>query len=173
MYAGVFDLGWHVPIQLDALYEVFPNLAVGVYGSYGVGEPDEAAFDGACAGDPRFDCSASVARAGAQAIYSLRMVSPRFVPWVGLGFGYEWATARAKASGDSSDLTVDMSGFELDLQLGAEYVVSERFAIGPYLTYAFGQYGDPSNAGALKGIAVVEEAVHTWFMIGLRGSLRL
>jgi hypothetical protein len=67
-----------------------------------------------------------------------------------------------------------MSGFEfLNLQVGGDFRVTEKLAVGPYLTYSFGQYGDPSLEEPFKGIAVVDSAVHSWLNLGLRGKFDL
>lgn len=158
-----------IPIQLDAMYQLSPDLSVGAYLSYGFGQlASDACVEGA-------SCSASDTRFGLQGLYSFNKVGTAFVPWLGAGFGYEWASLEAEASGASAEFK--MRGFEfLNLQAGGNYQVNEKFSVGPYLQFSVGQYSnaevkDPDGATASGSIE--EKGLHQWFGFGVRGSFAL
>lgn len=160
-----------IPIQLDAMYTVAPDLAVGAYLSYGFGQ---VALDEVC-DISGVDCSARSTRLGLQAAYTFSKASSSFLPWVGAGFGYEWASLEAEASGASAEFK--MRGFEfLNLQAGGNYQVNEKFSVGPYLQFSVGQYSnaevkDPD--GATESGSIEEKGLHQWFGFGVRGSFAL
>ena len=79
-----------VPLQLDVMYKVTPDVAVGAYLSYGFAQTGIAECDLSGA-----DCSAKDTRLGAQAVYTFNKTSPTFFPWIGLNIGYEWNTISA------------------------------------------------------------------------------
>jgi hypothetical protein len=104
-----------IPIQVDAMYTVAPDVAVGAYLSYGFGQVD---FDGMC-DLGGVDCSGRSTRVGLQAAYTFSNASPTFLPWVGAGFGYEWGSMTAELGGFKAEQKA--RGFEfLNLQAGGE-----------------------------------------------------
>jgi predicted porin len=147
-----------VPFQVDAMYRVNPELAFGGYFSFGIGGVSGAMKDQCDAGG--FDCSTSSVRAGIQGTYTFTMLQS-FVPWVGVGTGYEALSVSASGSVNS----VDYTGWEyLNLQVGGDYKVSPLFAFGPYLQYAVGQFSNE------EGTAIPDKSTHSWFNIGIRGK---
>ncbi len=149
-----------VPVQLDAMYRFTPEWALGLYFSYGFGQLSSTVSN-QCT-----DCSASDTRFGVQATYSFVTASPGFVPWLGLGLGYEWNKI------DENGVSATFKGMEfLNLQLGGDYKVNPTFAIGPYVMYSFGQYSSGDIAGTTGD--VVEKKMHGWFDVGLRGKFDL
>ncbi len=159
-----------IPLQLDVGYRVTPEITVGAYGSYGFGDTGGQYVD-ACR-IYGWDCSASVVRAGVEATYAFTKVSPRIVPWAGLGAGYEWAESVAKRAG-SENVRTRYEGWELlDLQAGADYRVSASFAVGPYVMYSLGRYSGGSDGGvSFSGSA--NTTMHQWLGIGVRGTYGL
>jgi hypothetical protein len=156
-----------IPIQLDALYKVNKDIGVGAYFSYGVGQVDYAGCDAA-------DCSGSVMRFGVQGHYTVNQLKLPLVPWAGVGFGYEIAKDTIDDAGGKLETT--LSGFEfLNLQVGGDYAVNEKFAVGPYLQFSVGQYSKAKfeSGGASVDRDITDKAMHEWFGFGLRGKFDL
>lgn len=170
-----------VPIQVDAMYNVVPDFAIGAYFSYGFAQVD---FDGAC-DESGVDCSGSSIRLGAQAAYTFSKVSPTFVPWLGVGLGYEWATMKAEIGPYEAELKSD--GFEfLNLQAGGDFRVNEKFSVGPYIQLSIAQYAnydsdvpmfDPFTGDYLGNVkesgSIQDKAIHEWLGFGVRGKFDL
>jgi outer membrane protein W len=170
-----------VPIQVDAMYTVVPDLAVGAYFSYGFGQVD---LDGACDIDG-VDCSGRSVRLGLQAAYSFSEVSPTFIPWLGAGFGYEWATIKAEYGGFEGEDKAD--GFEfLNLQAGADFRVNEKFSVGPYMQFSIAQYSSYESSGDVvdpftgeylgrfsDSGSIENKGMHEWLGFGIRGKFDL
>jgi hypothetical protein len=161
-----------IPIQLDALYKVTPDIGVGAYFSYGFGQVDYALCDVG-----GVDCSGNVMRFGLQGHYTFNQVKAALVPWAGIGFGYEIAKDKAELGDDKLETTVQ--GFEfLNLQVGGDYRVTEKFAVGPYLQFSIAQYSDvevtdsSDPTGNFDG-DIPNKGIHEWFGFGLRGKFDL
>ncbi|RYE84347.1 MAG: hypothetical protein EOO75_18220, partial [Myxococcales bacterium] len=77
-----------IPIQLDVGYRITPQVYLGAYGQYGIGVLDSELKDGCDA--VNVDCSSSNIRFGVNATYHF-LTRGTFLPWAGLGFGYEMA----------------------------------------------------------------------------------
>lgn len=162
-----------VPIQIDAAFKLSKELALGAYLSYGFGQVGGAAKD-ECSVFGQ-DCSAHDWRFGIQALYTFTQVSPPFVPWAGVGLGYEWATLE-QTGGGQPDASLTLKGWEfLNLQLGGDYVVNPQFAVGPYIMFSIAQYSDAeAESGGVKVSASIDKkAVHEWFGFGVRGRFDL
>jgi hypothetical protein len=152
-----------IPVQVDALYAVMPNLKLGAYASYGFGILG-GDFKDAC-NALNEDCSASVFRLGVQGIYSFAPVN-QFTPWAGVGFGYEWGTATE----EGTDLT--FKGFELlNASVGADYKVNQQFAVGPFVGLSLGQYSKAEIDGTSGTID--QKKMHQWMQFGVRGTFDL
>ncbi len=152
---------WQIPIQLDAMYRLTPDLSIGAYGSYGFGFLGDRAKD-AC-DLANLDCSASSWRAGIQATYAVNGMSLGFVPWVGIGTGWEWLKVKSAVGGLSSEATT--SGWEyVNLQLGGDYRASKQFSVGPFVQLSVGQYRK------VESTDIPDKATHEWFTVGLRGK---
>ncbi len=164
-----------VATQLDAAFRITPEVALGAYASYGfgvIGGDLQTTCD-----DYGLDCTAQVVRVGLQATYSFTRLSPRFVPWLGVGFGWEWAGYRIEGTGTFTGLAAEenLDGWELTLlQLGGDWRIGRVFALGPYVAYSLGQYtsgtveatGDPT-------VHVFDQAdheTHQWLSFGVRGK---
>jgi len=148
-----------IPFQLDLNYKFTKNLSLGGYFSYAYGMVGGTTKDLCDATGA--DCSASGMRAGIQLAYDF---SPgaSMDPWVGLGFGYEWATLSVEGN------DVDVSGFEYaSLQVGADWTVSKGFGLGPFLSWSFGQY-DTVDDGT-GAVDIQDKGTHQLIQIGVRG----
>jgi hypothetical protein len=161
---GVGDLyGSAVPIWFELGRNVRPNLFVGVYGQYGFGQPS----DTFCPSGSGLSCSGRTVRAGAEVVY--RLTRGGFVPWVGAGFGYEWASLERSADGARDRLS--LSGFELlNLQVGGDYAVAPRFKVGPFVAASFGRYGSLSGNGRSVDVSSSDKSFHSWLQLGVRGT---
>jgi opacity protein-like surface antigen len=160
-----------VPVQIDALFRVSPNLGIGGYFSYGFGQTGGDIGD-AC-DISGVDCSARVTRLGLQAIYSFATAG-QLVPWAGAGIGYEWNTLEIEEAGESFDAT--WKGFEfLNLQAGADYKVNEQFSVGPYVLFALGQYDEADVSGTILNLSedIPDKQMHEWLSFGVRGKFDL
>jgi hypothetical protein len=162
-----------IPLQLEASWRVSPDLAVGGYFSYGFGRvPDEAA--GGVCDIPGVDCTGRTIRLGVQAIYSFNRPGTTFVPWLGAGIGYEWASLEAEAVGIKA--TYGFSGFELlNLQAGGDYKVSPQLSVGPFLQLGIGRYSNAEleMTGEPTEDIPMDETFHQWLSFGVRGRFDL
>ncbi len=165
-----------IPIQLDAGYKLTPELAVGAYFSYGFGASDSLVIPGV--GDvcgSGVDCSSTLYRAGVQGLYTFTQVKSALVPWAGVGIGYEWASLTAEGGGMKAEFST--SGMEyLNLQVGGDYKVSPKFAIGPYALFSLAKYSSATvkvNGNEVASGSIDQQAMHEWLHVGVRGSFDL
>jgi hypothetical protein len=146
-----------IPLQLDLGYRVNGTFTVGGYFAYGY------AVTKGC--DPGSSCSATDTRVGLQG--TMRFPSGgSFVPWVGLGLGYEWLTLKQ----DSQSASV--KGWEfLNLQVGGSFLASPEFGIGPFASFSVARYGEIEYGGV--SVDIPDTAFHEWLQIGVRGTFSL
>lgn len=162
-----------IPIQLDAAYRVTKDVAIGAYFAYGFGQVGSE-LDASCEANGQ-DCSTSDMRLGIQAFYSFTQVSPQFVPWMGVGFGYEWGKWEATGGG-FADESATFKGWEfLNLQLGGDYMLNPQFGIGPYIMFSIAQYSTAEfeSGGLTLSGDIEKKAVHEWLGFGVRGKFDL
>jgi outer membrane protein W len=162
-----------IPIQIDAAYKLSKEFALGAYLAYGFGQVGGAAKD-ECSLSGQ-SCSAHDWRFGIQALYTFTQVSPPFVPWAGVGLGYEWGTYK-QTGGGQPDSSLTLKGWEfLNLQLGGDYVVNPQLAVGPYVMFSIAQYSDAEveSGGVSVSGSIDKKAVHEWFGFGVRGRFDL
>jgi hypothetical protein len=153
-----------IPIQLDGLYKVTPDISVGGYFSYGFSQLNSD-LSSAC-DSAGVSCSGSNMRLGVQARYTFNSVKAPMVPWAAAGLGYEWNSLKGEFGGVSVEATE--TGFEfLNLQLGGDYRVNEKFAIGPYVQFSVGQYS------SIEGESISEKSMHQWLGFGIAGKYDL
>jgi outer membrane protein W len=164
-----------IPLQLDASYAITNDVAVGAYFSYGFGQTDKSLYssiEGQSVCDRSdFSCSGTSMRFGVQGLYTLSQVKAVLVPWAGISLGYE--TSKTEVRGPGGKGTVDLNGFELALQAGGDYPVTDTFAIGLYVQFSIGQFqnGDIMfNGTTMVGGNIDPKAMHEWFGLGLRGK---
>ncbi len=155
-----------IPFEIEALYRLTPELSLGPYVSYGFGFAGGRSADGCNATDE--SCSASVIRVGVEGVYTLRSRG-KIVPWIGAGAGFE--LTRLEESTPIGGFKTSFSGLELlGLQGGAEWLVSERFAAGPFLAISFGRFDDSSVTNPIESITAPmrRKSFHEWIQIGVR-----
>ncbi len=153
-----------VPIQLDALYRITPDLAAGVYLSYGFGQLGSA-VSGECKSSGA-SCSVRITRAGVEGTYAFSGARLPLVPWAGIGIGYEWQRLKGTFLGIPAAVTA--SGLEfVNLQVGGDYRVGPQLAFGPYLLFSVGQYSSQD------GNEIVDKGIHEWLHLGVRGTFEL
>jgi hypothetical protein len=110
--------------------------------------------------DPGASCSASVVRLGLEGLYRIP-VEGAFVPWLGMGAGYEWLSMAE--SGNSGSLR----GFELlTLQAGADYRINPYLTLGPFVSFSLAVYNSGSDNEASGDVA--DTSLHEWLQIGLK-----
>lgn len=165
------QVGSQIPLIVDIGYRITPNIYVGGYGQLGYG----IVTDDHC-NVPGVSCSAQSYRIGANAHYHF-LPDQSFDPWVGVGFGYEWLHKSASGGPDTAASTV--SGFELvNLQLGGDYRLSRNASIGPFASFALGQYSTQSSTfngqDMTNGKSSIDQtALHEWLTLGVRGTFDL
>jgi len=153
-----------IPSRVDALYRLNDQYAVGVFGQFGYAFVADAPCEGA-------SCSAAGYKAGIQV--TRHFSSERwFIPWVGVGFGYEVLQAKRKEIGNAAQ-SVLAHGFELvAVHVGAERFVSPGLAVGPFVGLSFGRYGwfwrDDYDTEEIE-----RKSLHEWLELGVRGAFRL
>lgn len=164
-----------IPLQLEVLFRATPELALGPYFSYGWGSAGDDEFCDAVG----LDCDASVTRLGVEAIYTFRNAG-QFKPWIGAGFGYEWASLKVSDFGDTYRFKV--RGWEfLNLQAGADFRVAPRFRMGPFVQLSLSQYSRYTEKGVIPETGeyvsysdeIPDKGIHQWLQLGVRGSFDL
>jgi hypothetical protein len=157
-----------IPLWIDAGYRITPNLYVGAYGQMAY----TIVGDQGCTSEEK--CTARDAKVGANVHYHF-LPQGTFDPWVGVGAGYEWLTISGLDHG--KDASATLRGFELlNLQVGGDYRLGQHAALGPYASFALGQYsqgskateGQPTVSGDVKNTAM-----HEWLTFGVRGVFDL
>jgi hypothetical protein len=156
-------VGWGIPLRLDGLYRLNARHALGASFTYGYARVTERY----CAGQ---SCAGRLYRVGVTATtHFAARVGRSFVPWAGVGVGYEWLRISRAAYGYENHL--GLRGLELlSLQLGADRFTSPGFAIGPFVGLSVGRYDTASTS---YGDEELDEAFHAWLEIGVRGAFRL
>jgi outer membrane protein W len=165
------------PIWIDAGYRFNPNLYLGGYVQYGFGSVNDDRQT--LCRNANVDCSASDTRLGVTGRYHF-VPAWQFSPWVGLGFGYEWASLSIHESVFSITRERSWSGFELaNLQVGADYEIASRFVLSPFISLSFDQYRYLSDRTTAAGVVTVrnegspaKESVHEWILIGVRAAFQ-
>lgn len=156
--------GSAVPLWLELGKNIRPDLFVGVYGQYGFAQLS----DFRCPSGAGLSCGGRTVRAGAEVVYRLQR-GGGFAPWVGAGFGYEWASF--EISNQNERLSQSLSGFELlNLQVGGDFRAAPKFAVGPFAAVSFGRYGTVTGPGFSKDVSSSDTTFHSWMQLGVRGT---
>jgi hypothetical protein len=116
-------------------------------------------------------------RFGVNAQYHI-MPEAKFDPWVGLGVGYEMTSLSQTRTilGQSIKADTSMRGWEfVNIQVGGDYKVAPGLALGPFASFALGQYGSQSVEinGQSQTEDVANKTMHQWLTFGIRGSFVL
>ena len=141
-----------LPWRLDALYRFGGRLAIGGFAQYGYAfiSGDFCGYNTSCRGD-NF-------KLGVQGTMHFPFGSA-FVPWVGIGFGYEWLRIEDRFSYHVRHFAP--AGWEqLEVRLGGDYFVLPDVAFGPYLGASLGRYNHVTESGRAKKPAIHVEAIH-------------
>jgi hypothetical protein len=149
-----------------------PHVYLGAFFIYEFGFlPDAAAS--LCQSGGGLSCDVHDISFGANVQFHTRP-GARFDPWIGAGVGYERLSLSASANG--RDASLSASGFQLlDLQIGGDVRFSPSFALGPFVSLSFGQYGSVSGSDALgnrTSAPIADTAVHEWLLIVCAASTR-
>lgn len=175
-----FASNMFVPLWLDAGLRFMSHYYVGAYFSFGLPSLSNQVASGQC-NQAGFGCSSNDTRLGINAIYHV-LPDGIIDPWFGLGFGYEWfsftETATAAAAGAASAVTQSsgIAGWEyLDLQGGVDFrLLNGALGVGPFIMLAFDQYNHAStpsdSTGGTTGSSIQNQALHEWFLMGVRGD---
>ncbi|WP_242346731.1 outer membrane beta-barrel protein [Anaeromyxobacter terrae] len=163
-----------IPLQLDVMFRLNPQLSLGGYASYGFSQP-QLDLEGTRLCDlDGVDCSGGVLRLGVQATYAFSTTG-QFQPWAGVGTG--WERNKVKAEGGGENVEVTLSGWEiLNLQLGGDYLASPQFAFGPYVMFSIGRYGEgkiSTSGGTSMTSDFTNKDAHEWIHVGVRGRFDL
>lgn len=168
-----------VPLQVDLGYFFNSNVYLGAYFQYAPVFLAEDCASGA-------SCSANQMRFGINASYHFR-AGEKFMPWLGLGIGYEMLNTKvsASANGMESSIGVGARGIEFaSVQGGADYRVNDTFSIGPYVSLAAGVYQTATTSLETKNVPILgdisesasesidNKAVHAWLSGGVRMQFR-
>jgi len=175
-----------VPLQADASWRLGDRLSAGLYYGYGFGQSGSKLKE--LCSTPGASCdSPSFTRFGAQAAYAFTG-GATVEPWLGLSIGLQSASFKVKnfvygvipgptPTPLTSDLKGTLRGWEAGLEGGADYRVSSAFLVGPFLSFACGQYTveDVSIAalGNVAGGGVTNAKTHQWLTLGVRGRYDL
>jgi hypothetical protein len=156
-----------IPILLGVGYRLFPALTLGVYAQYGF----LFLSSGLCPSSA--SCSGRDIRLGLEAKLHLRP-HEKTDPWLGVGFGYEWASFSV-ARGDANDNST-YSGFEIvNLMAGLDFHTSKDIRVGPFLGMTLGQFSSATTTtgGLLVNGSVAHPSLHEWFLMGVHAELDL
>ena len=146
-----------IPVQLDLGARLGGSWFLGGYFSYGFGGSVDASL---CTGS----CSPSTLRFGGQ-VHWHPLGSVGTDPWIGLGSGYE------KVRISASDGSAEVSGWEFaNLQVGVDFELGSAVKLGPWVSFAVGQYGTGSLSGGTSGISgdIQNKTIHEWITAGVR-----
>jgi hypothetical protein len=75
-------------------------------------------------------------------------------------------------SAGGADASATATGFEFgNVQLGGDIPIAPNFAIGPFVSLSFGQYGDlsVSQGGTSMDMTITSKSFHEWLAFGVRG----
>jgi outer membrane protein W len=172
-----------IPLWFEAGYRFNPSWSLGVYGQYAfapVAGSAENSLRQAFNGLTVRDVSGRVLRLGVESAYKFQPKAA-FAPWIGLGFGYEWAEIGFNVTDgtNTGDASETLKGFDLMLQAGGDYRVSPSFTVGPFVAFTFGWYSRAEvSASALgqsasQGVDIDNKSLHNWLQAGIRGTFEL
>jgi hypothetical protein len=173
-----------VPIEINGMYEVAPNMGVGAYLSYGFVNQDNDVVDGC--DDLDWDCSAHQWRLGIKGEMKLDQIKIEgFKPYVGANLGLEWGVTKRSGTMDIGlgdmdfESKTSLRGWELGFEAGADMPMSTPgLTVGAFVNLSFARYGTVSWDSELDGdsdsdsdsIDSDDKAMHGFFQLGVRGT---
>ncbi len=144
-----------IPLQLDVGWRFDRRWTVAAFFQYGFAWTGSSCPPGA-------DCAAWDVRLGAEVLYRI-LPDAQWVPWVGLGAGYEWAGATRSFGAASGNVT--SRGFELaEVQAGLDYQWGRSLSYGPYAALTLGRFSTTTSGD------IPDEAMHEWLQLGIKGT---
>jgi len=161
------------PLWLDAGWRFTSAFYFGGLFQYGFGTVNDDQQN-VCR-NANVNCSASDVRLGVMGRYRLPPIM-QAAPWVGLGVGYEWGSFSLQQSvlGNTSTDS-SWSGFEFaNMQVGADFRVAQKLAVGPFFSVSLGQFRNTSTAMTMGGNtnttdqSLAKKSLHEWIMFGAR-----
>jgi len=178
-----FTSNQFAPLWLDAGVRLASHWYVGGYFSYGIASISNQYSNGACS-NTGVGCSASDIRFGANAAYHLFPDGQLVDPWFGAGFGYEWASVTATedaavTGGKPATVSGGLDGWEfVNLQGGVDFrLLNGNLGVGPFVNFSLSQFVHQSNPsdtnGGTTGSSIQNQALHEWFLFGVRGDYDL
>ena len=166
-----------VPIALDAGYRIDAQVSIGLFLQYGIMQIKTA--QNACV--PGASCSGSVTSVGAEGLYHLPLPG-RFVPWLGLGAGYEWLhlDIAENVGGQTANVSGTLRGAVFGVgQLGGDYHITPELGLGPFVAFSVARYDHTASSGTVNGMPmsismeITDKGVHEWLVLGVRGTFSL
>jgi hypothetical protein len=153
-----------VPVVLEGGYRFSRAVTAGLLFQYGFGQVKDDRTTGCGNG---IGCSGNITRLGVEGLYHFP-VAGSFVPFLGLGLGYEWMKIV-----EDNGAVFGAHGFEfVTLQGGGDYRVAPQVSLGPFLSFSVARYDTVSNPAG-RAFDIANPAVHEWLQIGLRGLFNL
>ena len=153
-----------LPFWLDAGYRLSPRIFVGAYFQYGILFVTPSLCEA-----PLDSCHGYDLRAGIGAHYHLRPDGP-VDTWFGAGIGYESSTLTIESTEQSASRTD--SGLEyLNLQLGADFTISDRVRAGPFAALTIASYTTETVENPdtpAKKYEIPSPESHNFLFLGLR-----
>ncbi|MGB8931033.1 MAG: outer membrane beta-barrel protein [Anaeromyxobacteraceae bacterium] len=167
-----------VPLELSLNFHVTPAVKLGGYGGYAFAKTgsivqDSCDFYGE-------DCTQHSWRAGVKGEVALGSGAPgSFRPYVGANWGWEWNVTKMEQFGEWGKMNI--SGWELGIEGGADSIISPQLTAGFFVNLAFGSYGKikttySSGAGLPDdsfSIPSADRETHAWLTLGVRGNFDL
>ena len=170
-----------IPLQVDAGFFLSSHLYLGGSFQYGVGILAE---DCEVEGED-VSCGARQLRFGLNLAYHFRP-DATLSPWLGVGVGYEHLSRYDSRSslGASREVNTTARGFEFaNAQGGLDFRLGNTVSVGPFVTFAVGQYSTTGLRIEVEGDGILggdvdttndieDKAFHAWLYGGLRLQAR-
>jgi len=174
--SGLF--GVQFPLWLDLGYR-FDQVFVGAYGQYAFGLAGRY-----LCWSPQSSCSTNAIRVGFELQwhpFDWPADQVQVDPWLGVGFGYEWASWRISGTDPRSNT---FQGWDfLRLGFGVDFGIADKLALGPFVECSLGQFSKVDFAYAAGGCTycvnpetgsydIQRKALHFWLAFGLKLTWR-
>jgi hypothetical protein len=159
------DFTGQIPVMFDAGYRFDPHWYLGGLLAYGFAFVNSDKQPECSQG---VSCSGHNVQIGANLHYHIAP-SSNWDPWLGVGFGYEWATLSISVNNQSGDAT--LSGFQfVNVQFGVDGKLAPNAGLGPFVMFGLGQYSSvgASSGSASESIDIANQVFHEWLTFGFR-----
>jgi hypothetical protein len=169
---GALDdlVDWKVPLWVEVGFRFNPQVWGGLY----LELASTSVNDAFCL--PGRSCDASDIRFGLDLQLHLRPYRP-IDPWIGIGFGVEVLRAEAFDLGANDISEFSYAGLELPLlEGGVDVALSPYVSMGPYVSWSLGTFTsfrvETPGLSDIDG-RIDDRALHSWFEVGVKGTLKL